>query len=94
MTFVKVGSLQKRLNGKSQSIHDSNQVAPPGCRIARYSAKGRKAFYWYYKLQAITAIFPTQIDGKLSSYKHLGKAGSLAYIDAIEQITQGLKLKL
>ncbi|MBN3877312.1 MULTISPECIES: hypothetical protein [unclassified Nostoc] len=53
-------------------------------RIARYLAKGRKELYWYYKLYATTPIFPTRSNGKLSLYKHLGKAGSLAYINAIE----------
>ncbi|MEH1912976.1 hypothetical protein [Nostoc sp.] len=54
---------------------------------------GRKEFYWYYKLHATTPIFPTQSDGKLSKYKYLGKAGSLAYIDAIEQITARTKIE-
>ena len=88
-----VVNILERLEQEVASIHNSNQVAPPGCRIARYLAKGRKAFYWYYKLQATTAIFPTQIDGKLSKYKHLGKAGSFAYIDAIEQITARTKIE-
>ncbi|MDZ8110350.1 MAG: hypothetical protein RM338_32790 [Nostoc sp. DedQUE12a] len=50
-------------------------------------------FYWYYKLHATTPIFPTRSDGKLSLYKHLGKAGSQAYIDAIEQITAKTKFE-
>jgi hypothetical protein len=54
---------------------------------------GRKEFYWYYKLHATTPIFSTRSDGKLSKYKHLGKAGSLAYIDAIEQITARTKIE-
>jgi hypothetical protein len=31
--------------------------------------------YWYYKLQATSAIFLTKIKGKFTKYKHLGKAG-------------------
>ena len=33
-------------------------VAPPGCYVARYQAKGAKHHYWYYQLKAQTAIFP------------------------------------
>ena len=89
----KVVSMKERLEQEVASIHDSNQVAPPGCRIARYLAKGRQAFYWYYKLQATTPIFPTRSDGNLSKYKHLGKAGSQAYLEAIEQITARTKIE-
>jgi hypothetical protein len=69
------------------------QIAPPGCWIARYLAKGRKGVYWYYKLQATSPIFLTKTDGKLSRYKHLGKPGSPAYLDAIEQITARAKIE-
>ncbi|MEH2418065.1 hypothetical protein [Nostoc sp.] len=42
--------------------------------------------YWYYKLQATKPIFLTKTDGKVSRYQHLGKAGSQAYLDALEQL--------
>ena len=87
-------SMKERLELEVAAIHDSTPVAPPRCRIARYRALGRKEFYWYYKLHATTPIFPTRSDGKLSKYKHLGKAGSQAYIDAIEQITARTKMTL
>ncbi|MEH2247951.1 hypothetical protein [Nostoc sp.] len=45
------------------------------------------------QIHATTPIFPTRNDGKLSKYKHLGKAGSLTYIDAIEQITARTKIE-
>ena len=85
--------VKERLELEVAAIHDSTPVAPPRCRIARYKALGRKEFYWYYKLHATTPIFPTRNDGKLSKYKHLGKAGSQAYIDAIEQITARTKIE-
>jgi hypothetical protein len=44
-------------------------------------------------LYATTPIFSTRSDRKLSQYKHLGKAGSQAYIDAIEQITAKTKIE-
>lgn len=31
-------------------------VAPPGCWIVRYQARGRKSRYWYYKLHATEPI--------------------------------------
>ncbi|NET60519.1 MAG: hypothetical protein F6K47_31590 [Symploca sp. SIO2E6] len=62
-------------------------MAPPGCRVMRYQVRTKKGQYWYYKLQALEAIFPTGQGGnKLSKYKHLGKAGSPAHIDAVLQV--------
>lgn len=76
-----------------QSIIASGQVAPGGCWIVRYLAKGRHHTYWYYKLQATKPIFLTKTDGKGSRYQHLGKAGSQAYLDALEQITRRAKIE-
>ncbi len=64
-----------------QQIHDimeSGEVAPPGCWIVRYQARGRKARYWYYKLHSTERIFSTGDPDINSKYKHLGKAGSPA----------------
>lgn len=91
--IVKVASLKKRLEQEIQAIMDSVTIAPGGYWIARYLAKGRKGFYPYYKLQATDPIFPTLTDGKLSKYKHLGKAGSQAYLEALEQITARAKIE-
>jgi hypothetical protein len=89
----KVADFKERLEQEIQAIMASSTVAPGGCWIARYLAKGRKGFYWYYKLQATYPIFPTKTNGKLSKYKHLGKAGSQAYLDALEQITARAKIE-
>ncbi len=89
----KVVDLKQLLEQEIQAIMANNTVAPGGCWIARYLAKGRKGFYWYYKLQATDPIFPTKSSGKLSKYKHLGKAGSLAYLEALEQITTRAKIE-
>ena len=88
-----VASFKERLEQEIQAIMASSAVAPGGCWIARYLAKGRKEFYWYYKLQATDPIFPTKTNGKLSKYKHLGKAGSQAYLEALEQITARAKIE-
>lgn len=49
----------------------------------------KQKVYWYYKLQAQTAIFPKASDAKAKSkYKHLGKAGSEAHITAVMQMVR------
>ncbi|MDZ7950502.1 hypothetical protein [Nostoc sp. DedQUE09] len=84
---------KKDIEQEIQSIIASGQVAPSGCWIVRYLAKGRNHTYWYYKLQATNPIFLTKTDGKGSRYQHLGKAGSQAYLDALEQITRRAKIE-
>ncbi len=70
-----------------QQISASGEVAPPGCCVLRYQARGQQRTYWYYKLHAISPIFPTR-SGKMSKYKHLGKAGSSSHIEAVMQVTR------
>lgn len=84
---------KKDIEQEIQSIIASGQVAPGGCWIVRYLAKGRNHRYWYYKLQASSPIFLTKTDGKVSRYQHLGKAGSQPYLDALEQITRRAKIE-
>lgn len=71
-----------------QQIQASGEVAPPGCCVLRYQARGKNGTYWYYKLHAQSPTFQTRDDKKLSKYKHLGKAGSLAHIDAVMQVAR------
>lgn len=60
----------------------------------RYQARGRKGAYWYYKLQASVAIFPKKNNPQeFSKYKHLGKAGSLAYLDTVEQLARRTRIE-
>lgn len=35
-----------------QQIKASGEIAPEGCFVLRYQARGQMATYWYYKLQA------------------------------------------
>ncbi|MEJ1930321.1 hypothetical protein WDZ92_08545 [Nostoc sp. NIES-2111] len=88
-----VAKTKELLEQEIHSILASGKVAPASCWIVRYQAKGRTDNYWYYKLQASSPIFPTKTDGKLSRYQHLGKAGSQAYIDALQQITRRAKIE-
>ena len=79
-------TLLNRLEKELQEISSSTEVAPSGCWIVRYQARGRKETYWYYKLHATAPIFPTRDEAKMSQYKHLGKAGSQAYLDGVMQV--------
>ena len=69
-----------------QDIMDSGEVAPTGCWIVRYQARGRNSRYWYYKLHSTEAIFSTRNPQKKSRYKHLGKAGSPAYLEGVASV--------
>ena len=71
-----------------QQIQASGEVAPPGCCVLRYQARGKKQAYWYYKLHASQPIFSTTQPNKLSKYKHLGKAGSPAHINAVLSVAR------
>lgn len=84
----------KQLEQEIQEILATGKVAPSGCWIVRYQARGRKGAYWYYKLQASVAIFPKKNNQEeFSKYKHLGKAGSLAYLDTVEQLARRAKIE-
>ena len=76
-----IASLKKQI----EQIEENGEVAPVGCCVLRYQARGKQGTYWYYKLHANTRIFPTR-SGKMSKYKHLGKAGSAAHIEAVMQV--------
>ena len=76
-----------------QQIKASGEVAPAGCCVLRYQAHSPSGTYWYYKLHATEPIFPTRLPDKLSKYKHLGKAGSPAHIDAVMQVARRTQIQ-
>jgi hypothetical protein len=88
--------LLETINILSESIgqiKDSGELAPDGCYVARYQARGQKKAYWYYKLHALTPIFPkVNSPQQLSRYKHLGAAGSAAHVDAVLQVVRRLQV--
>ncbi|MBD0364334.1 MAG: hypothetical protein ICV55_16460 [Coleofasciculus sp. C3-bin4] len=81
-----------KLSCQIQQIESQGEVAPAGCCVLRYQARGRRGTYWYYKLHAQEAIFLTQ-SGKMSKYKHLGKAGSAAHIEAVLQVARRTQIE-
>lgn len=79
----------RKLKRQIQKISSQGEVAPPRSHVIRYQTKQNQKIYWYYKLQASEPIFPTATDkSKKSKYLYLGKAGSLAHIDAVEKVTR------
>lgn len=82
----KIAQLIALYQQQINDILESGEVTPSGCWIVRYQARGRKTRYWYYKLHSTEEIFPTRNPEKNSKYKHLGKAGSPAYLDGVESV--------
>ncbi len=84
--FDRITAAIAALEQQKKLIFATGQVAPKGCVVARYQVRQKQKVYWYYKLQAQTAIFPKAVDAKaLSKYKHLGSCGSEAHITAVIQ---------
>jgi hypothetical protein len=88
-----LAALMSNIDSEIKQIIDSGVVAPKDSWIMRYQVKGKYGIYWYYKLQSLDAVFPSQRDSsKLSKYKHLGKPGSPAYNDAVIAVTRRTKI--
>ena len=84
--FDRVTAAIDALEQQKKLIFATGEVTPKGCVVARYQVRQKQKVYWYYKLQAQTAIFPKANDNKaLSKYKHLGLCGSEAHITAVIQ---------
>jgi hypothetical protein len=74
-------------------LEQEGEVAPRGCYVARYQARGQRGVYWYYKLQASRPIFSTTTGKRQPSrYKHLGKAGSPAHVDGVIQVVRRVQI--
>ena len=88
-----LAALLSSLEREIKQIIESGSVAPKDSWILRYQVKGKYGIYWYYKLQCLSAVFPSQRDSsKLSKYKHLGKPGSPAYNDAVLALARRAKI--
>jgi hypothetical protein len=83
-----IASIQKSI----QLLESSGDIAPTGCCLVHYRARGSKKHYWYYKLQASEPIFPTKT-GKMTRSKHLGASGTEAHIEALMQINRRNQLE-
>ena len=81
----KVIALIDEISREIESIQANSPVAPPTCGIVRFRAKGKGGAYWYYKWQSPKPIFVTK-KGHYSRYKYIGKAGSPAFLEAVEMM--------
>lgn len=88
----RISSTIATLQANIQQIQATGVVAPSSCTVLRYQARGKQDRYWYYKLHATSPIFPTQ-SGKMTKYKHLGKAGSAAHIEALMQVARRTQIE-
>ena len=80
--------LLQQLQQDIEDIRDEGEIAPSGCWIVRYQAKGQKGGrYWYYKWMSHEPIFVTK-NGSPSRHKYLGKAGSQAYLKAVAALSR------
>ncbi len=81
----KVQALIENILREIESIKANSPVAPSNCGIVRFRAKGNGGAYWYYKWQSPQPIFVTK-KGNSSRYKYIGKAGSPAFLEAVEMM--------
>ena len=81
----KVIALIDEISREIDSIQANSPVAPPACSLVRFRAKGKSGAYWYYKWQSPQPIFVTK-KGNSSRYKYIGKAGSPAFLEAVEMM--------
>lgn len=80
------------VNSQIGQIQASGEIAPAGCFVVRYQARGSGRTYWYYKLQATEPIFITK-NGQKTKYKHLGKGGSPEHIEALIQVSRRTQIE-
>ena len=85
---------EKRVEIKREieQLKNQGELAPDGAWIVRYRAKGTGGAYWYYKWQSKQAIFITK-KGNPSCHKYIGKAGSKAFIKAVEMMSRRTKIE-
>ncbi len=81
-------SLEKQI----EALKQTGEIAQPGCWIVRYQAKGTGGTYWYYKWQSHEPIFVTK-EGKQSCHKYIGKAGSTAFMKAVDMVMRRTKIE-
>jgi hypothetical protein len=69
-----------------QFFEDKGQQADVGCWVVRYQVRQKDKINWYYKLQADRPIFEQKNAQSFSKYQHLGKAGTIAHVDAVMSV--------
>jgi hypothetical protein len=90
--FRKINSLITKIESEIDFLLSQNKTAPDGAWIVRYRAKGKGGTYWYYKWQSKSPIFVSKF-GKKTRNKYIGKAGSPAFIEAVEMMKLRVKIE-
>jgi hypothetical protein len=91
----RIGELQEKreeIEKEILALKNQGEIAPDGAWIVRYRARGQGGTYWYYKWQSKQAIFITK-KGDYSCHKYIGKAGSSAFIVAVEMMLRRTKIE-
>ncbi len=83
--IAQVQGLIDKISKEIENIQANSPVALPTSSIVRFRAKGKGGAYWYYKWQSPQPIFVTK-NGNSSRYKYIGKAGSPAFLEAVEML--------
>lgn len=81
----KVQALIEEISLEIDELQANSPVAPNDCWIVRFRAKGKGGAYWYYKWQSTQPIFVTK-NGQSSCHQYIGKAGSPAFLKAVEMM--------
>jgi hypothetical protein len=82
--ITRLQSALARIETYQNFFNRQGELAPVDAWVARYQVRQPEKVYWYYKLQASSPTFTTTgKKPKLSKYKHLGKAGSEAHVEAV-----------
>ena len=88
----KLEEKRREVEQQIEQLKTQGELAPDGAWIVRYRAKGTGGAYWYYKWQSKQAIFITK-KGNFSCHKYIGKAGSEAFIKAVEMMQRRTKIE-
>ena len=86
-----ISELFKQIENEIEHISQSGKIAPAGCWIVRYQARGTGGTYWYYKWQSHDPIFISK-NGQKSCHKYIGKAGSPAFMEAVDMVMRRTKI--
>ncbi|BAZ71159.1 hypothetical protein NIES4106_59560 (plasmid) [Fischerella sp. NIES-4106] len=84
--FDRVKAVIKVLEKQQKQLLKQGELAPQGSWVARYQVRHNTKRYWYYKLQTLQPYFKCTTSDKKSKYKHLGKAGTEAHLDALMSV--------
>ncbi len=87
-----IKALYKSISQEIENQSETGEIAQAGCWIVIYQARGTGGTYWYYKWQSHDPIFVTK-EEKPSCHKYIGKAGSPAFMKAVDMVMRRTKIE-